>query len=109
MDVRMAASLGAIPMPSGDVWHVTWGALFIGASAFCLLAELLRSPVANRSSIIEMLIGALTMIVCLILFLLVKGFATTEFFLIVLLMLFDFMANSTVMVFTSRRTVDIER
>ena len=36
----------------------------------------------------------------------VRGFGTSEFFLVTLLLLVDFMTDAAVMVFTARRTID---
>jgi hypothetical protein len=48
-------------------------------------------------------------IIMLILFLLVPGFGTTEFFLIMLMSILDFMAGAIVMVNAAKRDVGFDR
>ena len=44
-------------------------------------------------------------VVCLIIFLFARGFGTAEFFIMMLLLLADYLTDTVVMVFTARRTV----
>lgn len=56
------------------------------------------------------MVTALVMIPCVALFLVARGFSTTEFFFAVLfLVLRDFLTDSTIMVFTSHHTVEFRR
>lgn len=104
---NFAGQAFAVPLASGDVWKVSAGALFVAFAILCLFAEVLRAVRPTNAAIGENLSTALVMIVCIVLFLLVRGFGTSEFFLVILLLTVDFMTNSAVMVFTARRSVGV--
>ncbi|MFT3723285.1 MAG: hypothetical protein QM773_06825 [Hyphomonadaceae bacterium] len=97
----------AIPMASGQVWHVTAGALFLTGALACFFVEMLRTASPSRFAIGTNLILACAFVPCVALFILVPGFATNEFFLVCVMMLLDFLLDSAVLVFTSRRTMEI--
>lgn len=107
MAERMSGQVFALTMASGDVWRMSFGSLFIGLSVLCLFFEVLRSVRPSNAAIGENISTAFVLIVCIALFLLARGFATSEFFLIVLLLLIDFLTDSTVMVFTAKRSVGL--
>jgi hypothetical protein len=96
----------AIPMASGDVFSMSVGSLFIAFAILCLFAEVVRSARPTNAAIGENMSTALLLVACLVLFLMVRGFGTSEFFLVTLLLLVDFMTDAAVMVFTARRTID---
>ncbi len=96
-----------VGMASGDQWHVSWGALFIGFSLLCFLAEILRTALPSTASLGVNLLLACALVPCLVLFLLVRGFGTDEFFLVCLMMMLDFLMDSAILVFTSRRTLEV--
>ena len=100
------AQVFAIPMASGDVFSMSVGSLFIAFAILCLFAEVVRSARPTNAAIGENMSTALLLVVCLVLFLMVRGFGTSEFFLVTLLLLVDFMTDAAVMVFTARRTID---
>ena len=45
----------------------------------------------------------------LVFFIVAKGFATSEFFILLVLLLLDFITDSVVMTLTARRTVEFSR
>lgn len=99
----------SVTMASGEVWRVTMDTIFLAFALLCFFAELLRTALPTRASLWTNLLLACAMVPCLLLFILVKGFATDLFFLICLMMLLDFLLDSAILVFTSRRTVEIEK
>ena len=101
-----AAQAFAVPLASGDVLSMSVGALFIAFAILCLFAEVVRSARPTNAAIGENMSTAIVLVVCLVLFLMVRGFGTSEFFLVTLLLLVDFMTDAAVMVFTARRTID---
>lgn len=96
----------AVPLASGDVLSMSVGSLFIAFAILCLFAEVVRSARPTNVAIGENLSTALVLVVCIVLFLLVRGVGTSEFFLVTLLLLVDFMTDAAVMVFKARRTID---
>ena len=109
IEARLAGQFLSLPMVSGEVWRLTLGGLFVIVAVLCLFVEVVRSAIPSNTNMAENIVTAAVFIICLILFLLVRGFATTEFFLVVLLLLLDFLTDSTVMVLTARRTVEYNR
>ena len=103
--VALAAEAFGMPMPSGQIWVFTWGGLLLLFAIICLFVDILKSTRASRNAMIDNGLSVGVFILSFILFLLVKGFATTEFFLIVMMTLLDFVAGSIIMVMTAQRTV----
>lgn len=100
-----AMSLG---MAGGGQWVITHGHIFTLLAIFCLFIEIVKSVQPSTAALIDNALSIAVFILCLVLFLLVPGFGTTEFFLIMLMALLDFMAGAVVMVFTARRTVNMD-
>ena len=107
MPSRLSGQVFALTMASGDSWRMTTGSLLLALSILCLFFEVLRSSRPTNAAIGENMSTAILLIVCLILFLLARGFATSEFFLIVLMLLIDFLTDSAVMLFTAKRSIGI--
>ncbi len=95
-------------MPSGHEWVFTWGGLLLLTAVICLFVDILKSTRPTRNAMIDNGLSVAVFVLALILFLLVKGFATTEFFLITMMCLLDFVAGSVVMVSTAQRSVQFE-
>lgn len=106
---NMSQQLFAINMASGETWSVTYSAVFLTFALVCFFAELLRTASPSTVSTWVNVLLACAFAPCMIAFLLVRGFATDEFFLVTLMMLLDFLLDSAVLVFTSRRTVEVSR
>jgi hypothetical protein len=106
---RLAGQVFRLPMASGDVWQLSLGGVFVIAAVVCLFLEVVRSAIPSGTNIAENMVTAIVLVISIGAFLLLRGFGTTEFFLIVLLLLLDFLTDSTVMVLTARRTVDFNR
>lgn len=99
----------SIVMASGETWRVTFDTLFLAFALLCFFAELLRTALPTPASLWANLMLACAIVPSLLLFILVRGFGTNLFFLICLMMLLDFLLDSAILVFTSRRTVQIDR
>jgi hypothetical protein len=106
MHAGLAEQAFAIAMPSGTEWIVTRGHLITILATVCLFFEVLKSTRPSTQAIIENSASVGVFVVCLIAFLLAPGFGSTEFFLIVLMCVLDFLAGFVVMISTARRTVD---
>jgi hypothetical protein len=106
IEERLASQVLSLPMASGDVWRLSLGGVFIIGSVLCLFVEVVRSAIPSGTNIAENMVTAGVLVFGIGAFLLLRGFGTTEFFLIVLLLLLDFLTDSTVMVLTARRTVE---
>ncbi|MGE3301623.1 MAG: hypothetical protein AB7M12_00740 [Hyphomonadaceae bacterium] len=104
----LATKALSFKMAGGAEWLLTRGHLITIFAVFCLFLEILKSTRATTLGMIDTALSVGVFIVCLVLFLLVPGFATTEFFLVMLMAILDFLAGSTVMVFAARRTIGVE-
>ena len=92
-----------IPMASGGLWEVTLGDLLIAASLVILFIELLKSTTSRKIAIINHALSLVLFVICLIEFLLLPGFATSNFFLITLMVLLDVLAGFIVSIVAARR------
>ena len=107
MSSRLSGQVFALTMASGDIWRMSVGSLLVSLSILCLFFEVLRSSRPTNAAIGENISTAIVWIICVVLFLLGRGFGTSEFFLIVLMLLIDFLTDSAVMVFTAKRSIGI--
>lgn len=98
----------AITMVSHTDWVVTRGHLLTMFAIICLFLEILKSTTPSNSAMIENSLAVLLFTLMLVGFLLLPPYATSEFFLIMMMTALDFMAGAVVMVFTARRTVAYE-
>ena len=71
-----------------------------------LFFELLKSTASHRAAIVNHALSMILFVVCLIEFLLLRGFATSTFFLILAMVLLDVLAGFIVTIVASRRDMD---
>jgi hypothetical protein len=99
----------SLKMMSGDSLSLSLGDIIVIIGLFCFAGELLRSSTPTRKVIGANMIGIIIFTVCFVLFLIVKGFATTPFLILNLMLLLDFIVDSAVLVYVSRRTIEFDR
>ena len=104
----LATQVFSIDMAGGSQWVLTHGHLFIIFAIFCLFVEIIKSVRPTTQAMIDLSLSVGVFIIMLILFLLVPGFGTTEFFLIMLMSILDFMAGAIVMVNSAKRDVGFD-
>ena len=105
---QLAAPLFTVHMTSGGAWPVSLGDLFLAASLIVLFIELLKSTNSRNIAIINHSLSMILFVACLVEFLLLKGFATSVFFLITLMVLLDVLAGFIVTIVSSRRDIDFQ-
>jgi hypothetical protein len=105
IQARMTEKLFALPMTSGTSWSVASGDLLLFLSLILLFMELLKSTSSGREAIINHSLSMVIFIVCLVEFLLFSQFATSVFFLIMVMTLLDVLAGFIVTIVTARRDV----
>ena len=103
---QMGQTLFTIHMTSGGAWPVSLGDLLLGASLVVMFVELLKSTNSRNVAIINHSLSMILFVACLVEFLLLKGFATSVFFLITLMVLLDVLAGFIVTIVSARRDVD---
>ncbi|NBB53049.1 hypothetical protein GVN24_32730 [Rhizobium sp. CRIBSB] len=96
----------SIPMVSGAPWNVGSGDLILFLSLILLFFELLKSTSSQKVAIVNHALSMILFIVCLVAFLLLKGFATSTFFLILTMVMLDVLAGFIVTIISARKDLD---
>ncbi|MEJ0022439.1 MAG: hypothetical protein WDN76_02700 [Alphaproteobacteria bacterium] len=105
----LATQVFSIDMAGGGKWVLTHGHLYIIFAILCLFIEIIKSVRPTTQAMIDLSLSVGLFVILLIVFILVPGFGTTEFFLIMLMSILDFMAGAIVMVSSAKRTVEYDR
>lgn len=100
---RMDQDTFFVPMASDTVWTITPGHALIAVSLLMLFFELLKSTGTGRAAIINHAFSMILFIVCLVEFLMFPAFATSVFFLVMMMALLDVMAGFIVTIISARR------
>ncbi len=101
--LRMDQDAFFVPMASGTQWAITPGHALIAVSLLMLFFELLKSTGTGRAAIINHAFSMVLFIVCLVEFLMFPAFATSVFFLVMMMTLLDVMAGFIVTIISARR------
>lgn len=103
---RLTQPLFSISMPSHGQWPVSLGDLVLVASLIVLFIELLKSTTSRTAAIINHSLSMVLFIGCLVEFLLLPAFATSTFFLLMVMVLLDVLAGFIMTIVAARRDVD---
>ena len=98
--------LFTVPMVSGSGWSVGTGDLILFLSLILLFFELLKSTSSQKVAIVNHALSMILFVVCLVEFLLIRGFATSTFFLIVTMVMLDVLAGFIVTIIAARKDLD---
>ena len=90
-------------------WAVSFGDLLMLLSLLLLFIELLKSTSTGTSAIFNHALSMLVFIICLVEFLLHPAFATSTFFLIMIMSLLDVLAGVIVTIVSARRDVEFDK
>jgi len=104
---RMDVEFMSIPMASGAEWLITPGHGLIVLSLVMLFFELLKATDTGRAAVMNHAFSMVLFIICLVEFLMFPAFATSVFFLIMLMALMDVMAGFMVTIATARRDINV--
>jgi hypothetical protein len=107
MDTELAKTLFQITMVSKETWKVTVSDLMLLAGLGLLFQEILRSASPDKSAIVNHGLSMALFVVVLVEFLIFKGFATSTFFLLMCMTLFDVVAGFTISILAARRDIDV--
>lgn len=88
---------------SGDVWTVTSGDIFVGLSLFLLFVEVIKSTQTGASSIINHSLSVGLVLITLLMFVTMRGYGTSQFFFLALMMVLDVVAGFTITIAGARR------
>lgn len=103
MRTQLDTDVFAIPMASGATWHITPGHALVAGALLMLFFELLKSTGIGRAAVMNHAFSLVLFVACLIQFLLFPAFATSVFFLIMVMTLLDVMAGFMVTIAAARR------
>jgi hypothetical protein len=95
-----------IPMASGVEWTVAFGDVMVLMALLLLFIELLKSTSTGTAAIFNHALSMLVFIICLVEFLLHPAFATSVFFVILVMSLLDVLAGVVVTIISARRDVE---
>lgn len=104
---QLSCALFTIHTTSGGLWPVSLGDLFLAGALVVLFIELLKSTNSRNVAIINHSLSMILFVVCLVELLLLRGFATSVFFLISLMVLLDVLAGFIVTIVAARRDIDL--
>jgi hypothetical protein len=104
----LASQAFAMPLASSALWVVTWGNFITFVAVIVLFLEILKSTWPSPAQMVDNGLSVAVFIVMFVLWLLVRPFGTSEFFIIVLMCLLDFLAGSVIMTRVSQRTVQYD-
>ena len=92
---------------SGETWKISFGDLFLLFSMGLLFVELLRATKTGSASIMNHAFSVVVFVIALLLFIIVKGFGNSVFFLFMSMTFLDFMAGFIVTTVTARRDLSV--
>ena len=105
-DAILRDPIFSVPMTSGANWNVGVGDLILFLSLILLFFELLKSKSSQKVAIVNHALSLIVFVVCLVEFLLIRGFATSTFFLIVTMVMLDVLAGFIVTIIAARKDLD---
>ncbi len=103
----MVAPLFQIPMVSGGNWALTTGDLLIVVGLLFLFIEMVKAAGSGPATIINHGLSMLVFVIAIALFLLVGKFATSTFFILMIMTLTDVVAGFVVTIVAARRDLAV--
>jgi hypothetical protein len=98
-----------IGLISTDHWSFRVSDLFIFVSLILLFVEVVKATRTTTKELINHGLSMVTFVVALILFITVKGFATSAFFIMTMMTLFDVIAGYTISVIAAEHDLGMGR
>jgi hypothetical protein len=99
----------SIRMFSGDIWKFSFGDFLIFGSLILLFVEVVKATRTTANEIINHGLSMLIFVVALIEFITLKGFATSPFFFLMVMMLFDVIAGYTISIVAAEHDLGLGR
>ena len=96
-------------MFSGDIWSVTIGDLFILLSLGLLFFETIKATRTTRRELLNHGLSAITFVVALVEFIVMKGFSTSVFFFITTMTAFDVVGGYTISIVAAEHDLGMGR
>ena len=99
----------SIPMFSGDIWRFSFGDFLVLLTLALLFVEVVKATRTTSREIINHGLSMLTFVIALIEFITLKGFASTPFFFIMIMTLFDVIAGYTISIVAAEHDLGLGR
>jgi hypothetical protein len=96
-----------VKMFSGDVWNFTLGDLLLLFALVMLFVEIIKATRTTKTEVLNHAFSVLVFVAALVEFLVLHNFATSVFFFIVLMCLFDVIAGYTISIVAAKRDLGI--
>ena len=103
----MSSELFSIRMVSGADWALTTGDLLVILGLFFLFIETVKAAGSGTATILNHGLSMLVFVLCLALFLLSGRFATSTFFILMVMTLIDTLAGFVVTIVAARRDLAV--
>jgi len=98
-----------IGLISGDKWDFTIGDLMLLATFILLFVEIIKATRTTSREIINHGLSMITFVVALLEFITLKGFATSVFFFVTVMALFDVVAGYTISIVAAEHDLGMGR
>ena len=98
-----------IHMFSGDAWRYSIGDLLVTLCLVLLFIEIVKSTRTSSRQIVNHGLSMLTFVVALVEFIVLRGFATSTFFLILVMCLIDVVGGYTISIIAAEHDLGIGR
>jgi hypothetical protein len=98
-----------ITMFSGDKWKFSFGDFLVLVTIALLFVEVVKATRTTANEIINHGLSMLTFVVALVEFITLKGFASTPFFFIMIMTLFDVVAGYTISIVAAEHDLGLGR
>jgi hypothetical protein len=98
-----------IKMFSGDTWFFSFGDLLVLVSLLLLFVEVVKATRTTANEIINHALSMLVFVIALIEFITLKNFATSPFFFIMVMTLFDVVAGYTISIVAAEHDLGLGR
>lgn len=98
-----------IPVVSGDKWTFSLADLFMLVALVLLFVEVVKATRTTSREIINHALSMVTFVVALIEFIALKGFATSTFFFLMAMTLFDVIAGYTISIVAAEHDLGLGR
>jgi hypothetical protein len=99
----------SIRMFSGDEWKFSFGDLLVLVSLLLLFVEVVKATRTTAKEIINHGLSMLIFVIALVELITLKGFATSPFFFITAMMLFDVIAGYTISIVAAEHDLGLGR
>jgi hypothetical protein len=108
MDAELAKIVFQIHMVSTETWTLHVSDLLLVGGLITLFQEVLRATSINKIAIVNHSLSMVLFVITLVEFLIIKGFATSTFFLLLCMTLIDVVAGFSIGIVAARRDISVE-